>query len=74
MVLVKIKARSVRRESYDSYQNFILQWRELDFHEEKRRDLQLWVAAYQYRMLGTSIRSEDKKVPSGRPYVEESFA
>ena len=47
MVLVEIGARSLRRENYDSEQNFILQLHELDFLEEKRHDLQLQVVAYQ---------------------------
>ena len=46
MLPVEIGASSLRRENYDSNQNFILQRQELDLLEEKRRDSQLWVAAY----------------------------
>ena len=47
MVAVEIGAWSMRKDNYDLKQNLILQWHELDFLEEKWRDLQLRVAAYQ---------------------------
>ena len=47
MVPVEIEVKSLRREIYDSEQNFILYWRKLNFLEEKWSNLQLWVEAYQ---------------------------
>ena len=47
MVLVKLEARSLRRDNFDPEQNMILQRRELDFLKEKQCDLQLRVAVYQ---------------------------
>ena len=41
MVLVEIGVGSLRRENYDSDQNFILQRQELDFLDEKQHDSQL---------------------------------
>ena len=50
MVPVEIEAGSLRRENYNPEQNEIFQRRELDFIEEKQRDSQLRVAAYQRRI------------------------
>ena len=56
MALVELKAGSLRKDNFDPYQNMILQWRELDFLEEKWRDLQLRVARINYEQFGTSTR------------------
>ena len=47
MVPIKLGAGSLRRDNFDLEQNMILQRCDLDFLEEKRRDSQLRVAAYQ---------------------------
>ena len=47
MVPVKLGAGSLRRDNFDPEQNMILQRHELDFLEEKWRDSQLRVVAYQ---------------------------
>ena len=47
MIQVEIGASSLRRENYDSEQNFILHKRELNFLEEKWCDSKLQVADYQ---------------------------
>ena len=47
MVPVEFGVGSLRRDNFNLEKNMILQLRELDFLEEKRRDSQLWVVAYQ---------------------------
>ena len=47
MVPVELGAGSLRWDSFDLEQNMILQRRELNFLEEKWRDSQLQVVAYQ---------------------------
>ena len=39
MVSVKLGTGYLRKDNFDLEQNMILQWRELDFLEEKQRDL-----------------------------------
>ena len=50
MVLVKLREGLLRMDNFNLEQNMILQQRELDFLEEKRRDSQLLVATYQRRI------------------------
>ena len=50
MVPVEQGASFLSRDNFDLEQNIILQRCELDFLEEKWRDSQLWVAAYQRRI------------------------
>ena len=49
MVPVELRAGSLRRDNFNLEQNMILQWSELNFLEERRRDSQLLVMAYQWR-------------------------
>ena len=56
MILVELGAGSLRRDNFDSEQNIILQWCELNFLEEKRHESQLQVATYQDAQLDTSTR------------------